>query len=431
MVICCAMFFGFSNAFSATLTAGYTGLEYIESTGTQWLNTGVELSFADINFDIKFEFVSTQGTQGIFGYLNNSISTTNFYLTKSSTNTKFIFASGTNAQDISYSVQSATPYTIVLNDSNLKINGTSFNVSRGNLSSGNEIYLFNRNNSQSLFVGKIYYFKIYNGDTLVRDFVPAKNPSNVIGMYDTVNNVFYTNQGTGEFTAGPVVLNPCRNLFDENSNLNTHIPCAVVGNYPSINATTPRPNARTYFMTVKPNTTYTISMSSVGDRLYVFGINDIINPYDYTADNRVTFNRTILSYQSTIPTTVTFTTNSTEKMVAVYYALENIPTHFQIEEGSTATAYAPYCVSPIKIATTAYNSALFSPVQTDLNSAVATIREIVTKTINQTAAIASLQADKQTRPEDACPAGKKCLLVETEENGVIVPHWFPIIEASE
>ena len=88
-------------------------------------------------------------------------------------------------------------------------------------------------------------------------------------------------------------------------------------------------------------------------------------------------------------------------------------------------------IPEIKIATTAYNAARFNPVKTDLDSAVATIREIVTKTINQTAAIASLQADKQTRPEDACPAGKKCLLVETEENGVIVPHWFPIIEAPE
>ena len=82
----------------------------------------------------------------------------------------------------------------------------------------------------------------------------------------------------------------------------------------------------------------------------------------------------------------------------------------------------------IKIATTAYNTARFNPVINDLNSTVATIRDIVTNTINQTAAIASLQADKQTRPEDACPAGKKCLLVETEENGVIVPHWYPIIE---
>ena len=109
--------------------------------------------------------------------------------------------------------------------------------------------------------------------------------------------------------------------------------------------------------------------------------------------------------------------------VAVYYPLATETT----ENWNETT----YCAPNIKIATTAYNAARFSPVKTDLDSAVATIREIVTKTINQTAAIASLQADKQTRPEDACPAGKKCLLVETEENGVIVPHWFPIIEAPE
>ncbi len=108
--------------------------------------------------------------------------------------------------------------------------------------------------------------------------------------------------------------------------------------------------------------------------------------------------------------------------VTVYYPLATETTE---DIGTT------YCAPNIKIATTAYNSARFNPVKTDLDSAVATIREIVTKTINQTAAIASLQADKQTRPEDACPAGKKCLLVETEENGVIVPHWFPIIEAPE
>ena len=105
--------------------------------------------------------------------------------------------------------------------------------------------------------------------------------------------------------------------------------------------------------------------------------------------------------------------------VTVYYPLAE-----PVEENWPSS----YCAPDIKIATTAYNAARFNPVKTDLNNAVATIREIVTKTINQTAAIASLQADKQTRPAEQCPAGKKCLLVETEENGVIVPHWYPIIE---
>jgi hypothetical protein len=108
--------------------------------------------------------------------------------------------------------------------------------------------------------------------------------------------------------------------------------------------------------------------------------------------------------------------------VVVYYPLATETTE---DIGTT------YCVPEIKIATTAYNTAQFNPVVTDLNSTIATIRDVVTNTINQTAAIADLQAKKQTRPDEQCPAGKKCLLVETEENGVIVPHWYPIIEAPE
>ncbi len=82
----------------------------------------------------------------------------------------------------------------------------------------------------------------------------------------------------------------------------------------------------------------------------------------------------------------------------------------------------------IKIATTAYNSARFSPVVTELNNTIATIRDVVTNTINQTKAIADLQATKQTRPNETCPAGKKCLLVEDNDGQ---PHWYEIIENAD
>ncbi len=91
--------------------------------------------------------------------------------------------------------------------------------------------------------------------------------------------------------------------------------------------------------------------------------------------------------------------------------------------GSQITA----CITPIKIATTAYNSARFSPVVTELNDTIATIRSVVTNTINQTKAIADLQATKQTRPDETCPAGKKCLLVEDNDG---TPHWYEIIESA-
>ena len=110
--------------------------------------------------------------------------------------------------------------------------------------------------------------------------------------------------------------------------------------------------------------------------------------------------------------------------VTVYYPLATETT----ENWNETT----YCANQIKIATTAYNSARFSPVVTELNDTIATIRDVVTNTINQTAAIADLQTIKQTRPADDytdetntenCPKFRQCLLVE-DDNGT--PHWYLI-----
>lgn len=50
------------------------------------------------------------------------------------------------------------------------------------------------------FVGKCYRMTIYDNDNICRDFVPCYRKSDgEIGMYDLVNNVFYTNQGTEAF----------------------------------------------------------------------------------------------------------------------------------------------------------------------------------------------------------------------------------------
>ena len=49
----------------------------------------------------------------------------------------------------------------------------------------------------------VYSCKIYDGEVLARDFVPCYRKSDAVaGMYDLVNDVFYTNQGNGEFIIG-------------------------------------------------------------------------------------------------------------------------------------------------------------------------------------------------------------------------------------
>lgn len=49
---------------------------------------------------------------------------------------------------------------------------------------------------------KIYGCKIYEGSTLVMDFRPALNASNVAGLYDIVGNQFYSSAGNVQYSDG-------------------------------------------------------------------------------------------------------------------------------------------------------------------------------------------------------------------------------------
>ena len=53
---------------------------------------------------------------------------------------------------------------------------------------------------------KLYYFKLFVEGTLVRDMVPCINYTNsIVGLYDLVNDVFYSSPNGNAFVAGPVV----------------------------------------------------------------------------------------------------------------------------------------------------------------------------------------------------------------------------------
>ena len=55
---------------------------------------------------------------------------------------------------------------------------------------------------------KLWSAKIFDDGQLIRDFVPCKNPSGAVGLFDTVNSSFYGNSGSGVFQSGPEVVVP-------------------------------------------------------------------------------------------------------------------------------------------------------------------------------------------------------------------------------
>ena len=75
--------------------------------------------------------------------------------------------------------------------------------------------IFRRANNTSNLIGKIGEIIISNNGIIKRDFIPCYRKSdNVAGLYDLVNNTFYTNQGTGNFIVGPIKENESISLSD-------------------------------------------------------------------------------------------------------------------------------------------------------------------------------------------------------------------------
>ncbi len=87
----------------------------------------------------------------------------------------------------------------------LKVNGNTVftGTASGSITADYNMYLFNRIKNGSLdtgwFNGKIYYVKIWQSGTLIRDLVPCLDDQNVPCMYDKVNDHTYYNAGNGTF----------------------------------------------------------------------------------------------------------------------------------------------------------------------------------------------------------------------------------------
>ena len=198
-----------------TLPAGYTELEYISSTnnGNQYIDLGIKLYDTlnkDYDIAIKFMISSTNAQQqatmfncqdpnnspwpGTFIRKNNSgVDITGRYIGGTAKDNTI----GQLNQIIELPVQ--TPPN--KNVTNLNNNNSTHQYGAGLFCSFSDA----NNTPQRYCNGTLYYFKLFVGGTLVRDLIPCKNSNNVVGMYDVVNNVFYTSPNGNAFVAGPAV----------------------------------------------------------------------------------------------------------------------------------------------------------------------------------------------------------------------------------
>lgn len=190
-------------------TAKYDELEYIESSGSQWIDTGVKPN-SNTRIEASFNtFTPSQAWGVFFGVTKNDSAVdgvlVRFYNSDQTLNPWFCNSDYAETQ---VGGMGNKDVTVILECNQFTVNGQSYAVtSTGTAYSGN-VYIFCGNNGGSAWrhqAMRLYSFKMYEGSTLVRDFTPVRQLSDgALGLLDRKNNVFYPNKGTGTFLAGAV-----------------------------------------------------------------------------------------------------------------------------------------------------------------------------------------------------------------------------------
>lgn len=195
-----AYFDGVSSSYP-DIPDDYTALEYIQASGSQYIDTGFT---PDNNSRIVYsaERVSNNSSDHFFGvrtgvgnsngfnvYIYNSGWRSGYANTVATTNTagvgRFLIDKNRNVTHIN---------DIVLESESAEFDCTG------------TAYLFALNsvgNNPAYSTHRCYWCKIYDNDILVRDYVPVINNNGVAGMFDMVNDQFYTNVASGSFISGP------------------------------------------------------------------------------------------------------------------------------------------------------------------------------------------------------------------------------------
>lgn len=178
-------------------------IEYLESTGTQWIDTGIVVNSSN-NIIAELKIVQSANTTDI-----------SFYFAQYASSPIFgAYSNGSNRFSCVYRNKWAASTTSV--DGNVHIlsydNGKLYKgatllvtaSSSTSITATNGLSLFsNRGSNSNKF--KLYYFKLMNNHVTVLDMIPVR-VGQVGYMYNRVSKTLFGNSGTGSFICGPDVI---------------------------------------------------------------------------------------------------------------------------------------------------------------------------------------------------------------------------------
>lgn len=203
-----------TNTMDVTLTKPYDAeVKWLESTGSQYIDTGVSAYNAVVGTEIKFQSTTTQHDKWVFGIFNGSLGNSYNYLIGSYGGWNVFLGSAgqlkpgysvdTNEHIVRINIDGKTQF-----DNVVLLNSPTSMTYTGDFSSSLWVFMTHRTGNGGPYnnyymTSKVFYCKIYRDGVLVRDFIPVRFTNELNqsegAMYDKVSGQLFRNQGTGSF----------------------------------------------------------------------------------------------------------------------------------------------------------------------------------------------------------------------------------------
>lgn len=181
----------------------YKRLDYVVSNGYQYIDTGVTPNH---NTTVVCDFQTfTQGYygQGIFGCYDYD--TSNGMLAMINTGEGYIALYNTFHTKIHVFDDYRGRHVVKITPRTFVVDGITYETEQYfDYSTTYNILLFSVNNLSDGDIA-MSSCKIYDGDTLIRDYIPAMDEDGKVGMLEVISGEFLTSQGAKEFYAGSVI----------------------------------------------------------------------------------------------------------------------------------------------------------------------------------------------------------------------------------
>lgn len=178
-------------SFRILTNSEYNLLNYIESTGTQYIDTDI---IPNNNTVVK---ISIKKSGDIIDYERLCGVVNDFELLRNNTLNFMFRADNRNIYD-DIDISNEKFKVLQFGKGNIFINNNIVYSYSNRFSTDKNLYLFHSNGSDRYGSFKLQYCKIYENDELIRNFLPVLN-DNIPCLYDTVTDKYFYNQGTGEF----------------------------------------------------------------------------------------------------------------------------------------------------------------------------------------------------------------------------------------